>query len=98
MRKFLLIALAGLGLIWAAPATVSAAPVIQGEAIRIAVDGIAPVETVRHRWWHCRWRSGYCGRRYYRVYPRYRYRYVYPRRYYRYRYGYPRRYYRRYRW
>ena len=89
MRKFLLIALAGLGLTFAVPAAVSAAPVTQGEAIRIALDGVGPVENVRHRWWHCRWRSGYCGRRYY---PRYRYRYVYPRRYYRYRYVYPRRY------
>lgn len=93
MRKFVLMALAGLALALAAPITASAAPVTNGEAIRAAADGIAPTEDVRHRRWHCRWRSGYCGRArpYYYAYPRYRYRYYRPYRYYyapRYRYRY----------
>jgi hypothetical protein len=76
MRKFLLMALTGLALAAGMPLTASAAPVPQGEGIRIAVDAIAPIEEVRHRWWHCRWRSGRCGYRYhYYHYPRYRYRY-----------------------
>jgi hypothetical protein len=98
MRKFLLMTLVGFALATAEPGTASAAPAIQGEAIKLAADRIDATENVRHRRWHCRYRSGYCGRRYWYVYPRYRYRYYYPRRSYRYRYYSPRRYYRRYRW
>jgi hypothetical protein len=78
MRKFLLMALAGLALALAAPVTASAAPTMNGEAIRTAADGVSTTETVA---WHCRRRSVWCaGRPYYRyhVYPRYRYRYYRP--------------------
>lgn len=57
MRKFLMMALAGLALTLAAPLTASAATAIPGEAIKAAADSISPTEAVR---WHCRRWSGWC--------------------------------------
>lgn len=70
MRKFILMALAALGLAIAAPSTGSAAPAISHEALQAAIDATSNVETVAH----CR-RTSYYGCRYYRVrYYRPRYR------------------------
>ena len=98
MRKYLMLALAALTMALAAPLTASAAPVAQGEGLRAAVERILNTEGVRHRRWHCRRGSGYCGPRRYYVYPRYRYRYYYYPRYRYYRYAPRYRYYRYYRW
>ena len=93
MRKLLMMALAGLALAFAVPVTASAAPALNGEALRVAAAEANPTEAVQ-------WRRGY-GRRYYRPYRVYRpyrayrpyrvvrpytvyrpYRYVAPRRFY----------------
>lgn len=70
MRKFLFAALAGLALGFAAPVTGSAAPLMQGEAMKSASEGVGGVQEVQHRrrlsshgrWesrrrWHSRWES-----------------------------------------
>jgi hypothetical protein len=81
MRKFMLMALAALGLALMVPASASAAPVLHGNALKVAIDGVSTTESTA---WHCRSWSRWCGsRRYYRyhyVYPRYRYRHRYYRR------------------
>lgn len=65
MRKFLLMAIAGLALAFAAPMGASAMTV-SPDAIKIAADGISPEAQVA---WHCRAWSGWCRsyrwRRYY---------------------------------
>jgi hypothetical protein len=79
MRKFLLAALAALGLALAAPSTASAMPLVTGDAIKAAADSIGtPAEAVRHRYWHRSWAPRRTFRRYYA--PR---RYYYRRRYWR---------------
>jgi hypothetical protein len=66
MRKFLMIALAAVGLALASPVTASAAPVISGAAINQAVDTMSPVVDAA---WHCRRWSGWCrGGPHYRHY------------------------------
>ena len=60
MRKFVLMALAALGLALAAPGMSSAAPLVGGNALQAAAEGISPTEEVRHRRWHRR----YAVRRY----------------------------------
>lgn len=74
MRKFLLMALAALGLALALPVTASAAPVAPGAAINLAVDAMSSLTDVA---WHCLHWSGWCrGRPYYRPH------YWHPRRHY----------------
>lgn len=66
MRKYLLIALAALGLAVAVPMTASATPVVDGMALKSVVDG---VDTTTDVAWHCRRWSGWCrGGGYYRHY------------------------------
>jgi hypothetical protein len=64
MRKYLLMALAGLALALAVPVKGSATPVLNGEALKLATQQASPVEAVQ-------WRRRYYGRRYYRPYRRY---------------------------
>ena len=78
MRKYLMLAIAALGLALSAPAMSSAAPVLGGNALQAAAEGISPIEEVHRR----RWRHRHGVRRYWA--PR-RYgvrRYYAPRRYY----------------
>lgn len=72
MRKFLLMAAAGLAFALAAPAGASAMSASPADAIKAAAQGISPEAQVA---WHCRAWSGWCGRRHYR-------RYYAPRRHY----------------
>ena len=72
MRKFALMALAALGLVFAAPAMSSAAPIVGGIALQDAAEGISPTQEVWHRRWHRPYRvrrywapRRYIGRRYY---------------------------------
>ena len=94
MRKFLMMALAGLALALAAPTKGSATAVLNGEAIKLAAQEAAPVEAVQWRRYR-RYRVWRPYRRYYRPYRIYRpYRFYRPYRVYRpYRY-YGRRYWR----
>jgi hypothetical protein len=66
MSKYLLIALAALGLALAVPMTSSAAPISNGAALKSVVDSVDPTTEVA---WHCRRWSGWCrGGGYYRRY------------------------------
>ena len=67
MRRFVLMALAALGLAFAAPAMSSAAPVVGGNALQAAAEGISPIEEVHRRRWHHRHgvRRYWAPRRYY---------------------------------
>ena len=56
MRKFMLMALAALGLALVSPVTASAVPVT-GAAINLAADAVSPLVSVA---WHCRAWSGWC--------------------------------------
>jgi hypothetical protein len=53
MRKFILIALTGIGLMLAAPEFAAAAPIGPG-GLGLAADNVSPAEEVRHRRWHRR--------------------------------------------
>ena len=65
MRRILLMSAAGLALALIAPLTASAAPVVQGQAIKATADSVSTVGEVRHRRWH-RWHSRWESRRAYR--------------------------------
>ena len=76
MRKFILMVLTGFAIMFAAPEFAAAAP-ISPSGIAAAADNVSSTEQVWHRRWH---RRHYHGYRVYRVYPRYRYRHRYWRR------------------
>ena len=69
MRKFMLTAVAGAALAFAASLPAAAAPVVNGQAVHDAMQSMSPIESVRHRRWH--------RRHYYRSYRPYRHRYYY---------------------
>jgi hypothetical protein len=58
MRKFVLMALAGAAIAFAAPQFASAMPIAIGSGINAAADTVSSTEQVRHRHWHHRhhWR------------------------------------------
>ena len=64
MRKFVLMALGGAAIMFAAPQFASAAPVGLGTGIATAADQVSSVDVVRHRrhwrhhhrWHHRHWR------------------------------------------
>ncbi|TMJ03296.1 MAG: hypothetical protein E6G97_09135 [Alphaproteobacteria bacterium] len=56
MRRFVLIALAGAALAFAAPQFASAMPAGLGSGIGAAADNVSSTEVVHHRRWHHRHR------------------------------------------
>jgi hypothetical protein len=52
MRKFILMALAGLAIAAAVPQSGSASPLMPGAGLSAAVDDIAVTQDVRYRHWH----------------------------------------------
>lgn len=61
MRKFLLMALAGVAISLAAPQFAAAMPAGVGSGISAAADNTSSIEQVRHRRWHHRHhRHGRC--------------------------------------
>ena len=54
MKKFILMALAGIAIALAAPQFASATPLSLGSGLATAADGVSTTEEVRHRRWHRR--------------------------------------------